>query len=88
MAPWLLTAAYAASDRLQHIWADMAYRGQRLRTWVEEECGWTLEIAWLGLIDQISRCTAAASAVGSDVVRTANARGLKTPISFSCVAGW
>ena len=30
--------------RLQHIWADMAYRGQRLRTWVEEECGWTLEI--------------------------------------------
>ena len=22
----------------------MAYRGQRLRTWVEEECGWRLEI--------------------------------------------
>jgi transposase len=22
----------------------MAYRGQRLRTWVEEECEWTLEI--------------------------------------------
>jgi putative transposase len=44
MAPWLFAAAYAAFDRLQHIWADMAYRGQRLRTWVEDECGWTLEI--------------------------------------------
>ena len=22
----------------------MAYRGQRLRTWVEDECGWILEI--------------------------------------------
>ena len=22
----------------------MAYRGQRLRTWVEEQCGWNLEI--------------------------------------------
>jgi putative transposase len=22
----------------------MAYRGQRLRTWVEDECGWTLDI--------------------------------------------
>src|ERR687893_1332425 len=44
MAPWLLVAAYAAFDRLQHIWADMAYRGQRLRTWIEEACGWTLEI--------------------------------------------
>jgi putative transposase len=44
MAPWLLAAAYESCDRLQHIWGDMAYRGQRLRTWVEEECGWTLEI--------------------------------------------
>jgi putative transposase len=44
MAPWLLAAAYAAFDQLQHIWADMAYRGQRLCTWAEEECGWTLEI--------------------------------------------
>jgi transposase len=44
MAPWLFAAAYAACERLQHVRADMAYRGQRLRTWVTEECGWTLEI--------------------------------------------
>jgi putative transposase len=44
MAPWLFAAAYAAFERLQHIWADMAYRGQRLRAWVAEACGWTLEI--------------------------------------------
>ncbi len=44
MAPWLLAAAYEAFDRLQHLWADMASRGQRLRTWVAEACGWTLEI--------------------------------------------
>jgi putative transposase len=44
MAPWLFAAAYATCDRLQHVWADMAYRGQRLRTWVEDECGWTLDI--------------------------------------------
>jgi putative transposase len=44
MAPWLLAAAYEACERLQHIWADMAYRGQRLRHWVEQECEWTLDI--------------------------------------------
>jgi transposase len=44
MASWLFAAAYMAFDRLQHIWADMAYRGQWLRTWVGEECGWTLAI--------------------------------------------
>jgi putative transposase len=44
MAPWLLAAAYEACERLQHIWADMADRGQRLRTWVEQECEWTLDI--------------------------------------------
>ena len=43
MAPWLFAAAYAACERLRHIWADMAYRGQRLRTWVEDACGWTLD---------------------------------------------
>jgi putative transposase len=43
-APWLLAAAYEACDRLRWIWADMAYRGQQLRTWVEQECGWILEI--------------------------------------------
>jgi transposase len=44
MAPWLFAAAYAVFERLQHIWADMASRGQRLRTGVEEQCGWTLDI--------------------------------------------
>jgi putative transposase len=44
MAPWLFAAAYAAFDRLQHIWADMAYRGQQLRAWIMEQCGWHLEI--------------------------------------------
>jgi transposase len=44
MAPWLLAAAYETCERLRHVWADMAYRGQRLRAWVEDECGWTLEI--------------------------------------------
>lgn len=44
MAPWLLAAAYEVCHRLQHIWADLASRGQRLRTWVEEACGWSLEI--------------------------------------------
>jgi putative transposase len=44
MAPWVFAAAYAVVDRLQHTWADMAYRDQWLRTWVAEACGWTLEI--------------------------------------------
>jgi putative transposase len=44
MAPWLLVAAYECWTRLQHIWADMAYRGQRLHTWMEEARGWILEI--------------------------------------------
>ena len=44
MAPWLLAAAYARGERLQHIWADMAYRGQRLRAWITEACGWALEV--------------------------------------------
>jgi len=44
MAPWLLAAAYDSGQRLRHLWANMAYRGQRLREWIAEECGWTLEI--------------------------------------------
>jgi putative transposase len=44
MAPWVLAAAHESCERLQHIWADMAYRGRQLRTWVEDECGWTLEV--------------------------------------------
>ena len=39
-----MAAAYGICERLQHIWADMAYCGQRLRAWVEQECGWTLDI--------------------------------------------
>jgi transposase len=45
MAPWLLAAAYETFDRLQCIWAEMAYRGLQLRTWLEQECGWFLDIA-------------------------------------------
>jgi transposase len=44
MTPWLLAAACEVSERLRHIRADMAYRGQRLRTWVAEACGWPLEV--------------------------------------------
>src|SRR5262245_18726833 len=43
MAPCHLVAAYETGERLQHIWADMAYRGQRLCTWVQQECGWRSE---------------------------------------------
>jgi transposase len=44
MAPWLFAAAYAAVERWPHIGADMADRGQQLRTWGTQECGWLLEI--------------------------------------------
>jgi putative transposase len=43
MAPWLLAAVSELCTRLRHIWADMASRGQRLHTWVEDACGWPLE---------------------------------------------
>jgi putative transposase len=44
MAPWLLATAYEVCPRLQHIWADVAYRGRQLRTWREDACGWSLEV--------------------------------------------
>jgi hypothetical protein len=44
MAPWLLAAAYEICGLWPHTWADMAYRGQRLRTWMEDACSWILEI--------------------------------------------
>jgi putative transposase len=44
MAPWVFAAADAAFGRWPHSWADMASRGQQLRTWVAEACGWGLEI--------------------------------------------
>jgi putative transposase len=43
-APWLWALADEACARWRPIWADMAYRGQRLRTWVEQACGWTRAI--------------------------------------------
>ena len=60
MAPWLLATVYELCTRLRHIWADMASRGQRLRTWVEDACGWTLEvvertIAWIGRYRRLSK---------------------------------
>lgn len=43
-AKLVLTKALAATfPRLQHLWADAGYQG-KLRTWVAEELGWTLEI--------------------------------------------
>ena len=44
MAPGLLAAAYETCARWRYVWADMAYRGQRLRTWGEEACEWPLDI--------------------------------------------
>ena len=44
MAPWWFAAAAAVVERLRPSWTDMAARGQRRRTWVEEACGGTLEI--------------------------------------------
>jgi len=44
MAPGRFAAAYERCARWRHVGADMAYRGQRLRAWVEDECGWTREM--------------------------------------------
>jgi len=41
---FVLGAASALCDRLKLIWADMGYRGARLKTWIEQECGWQVEI--------------------------------------------
>ena len=30
--------------RLKLIWADMGYRGAELKNWIEQDCGWKLEI--------------------------------------------
>jgi len=42
-APLLLTALADAFPRLQHVWADMGYRGSAVE-WVKEQLGWTIEI--------------------------------------------
>lgn len=41
---FVLGAAYSVCDRLKLIWADMGYRGARLKAWVEQELKWKLEI--------------------------------------------
>jgi transposase len=66
---FVLGAAYAVSDRLELIWADMGYRGERLKTWVEQVCGWKLEIVkrpskW-GALPHRCRATAYAALHGA-----------------------
>jgi len=39
-----LAAVKVVSERLQLIWADMGYRGQGLKEWIEKECKWQLDI--------------------------------------------
>jgi len=39
-----LAAVKVVSERLQLIWADMGYRGQGLKEWLEKECKWQLDI--------------------------------------------
>lgn len=40
----VLGAAKLVCGRLKMIWADMGYRGQLLKEWVEKECKWEMEI--------------------------------------------
>ena len=42
-AKTLLSQIKGQMSRLQHIWADGAYRGELIE-WVQEHCGWVLEI--------------------------------------------
>jgi len=41
---FVLGAAYAVCDRLKLIWADMGYRGSKLKAWIEQELEWKIEI--------------------------------------------
>lgn len=41
---FVLGAAYAVCNRLQLIWADMGYRGEKLKSWIEQELEWKMEI--------------------------------------------
>jgi len=43
VAPWLFLAVHVLFSRLQLIWADGGYSGE-LVAWVQQFCGWTLEI--------------------------------------------
>jgi putative transposase len=40
----VLGETHTVSERLRLVWADMGYRGERLKQWIEGECGWVLEI--------------------------------------------
>ncbi len=40
----VLGAAYGVCERLKLIWADMGYRGERLKQWIEQELQWKMEI--------------------------------------------
>jgi putative transposase len=41
---FVLAAAKAVCDRVKLGWADMGYRGNQLKQWVEQECKWELDI--------------------------------------------
>ncbi len=40
----VLSAVLGICHRLKLIWADMGYRGEQLKIWVEQVCRWKLEI--------------------------------------------
>lgn len=40
----VLSAGKAISNRLELVWADMGYRGPKLKQWIEQECKWQLDI--------------------------------------------
>jgi putative transposase len=40
----VLSAAKALCSRMTLVWADMGYRGEKLKQWMERECPWQLDI--------------------------------------------
>jgi hypothetical protein len=40
----VLGAAYGLCEGLKLIWGDMGYRGEKLKTWIEQQLEWKLEI--------------------------------------------
>ena len=40
----VLAATKAVCDRMKLVWADMGYRGNHLKQWIEQECHWELDI--------------------------------------------
>jgi transposase len=41
---FVLGTAYGVCERLKLIWADMGYRGEKLKTWIEQQLEWKMEI--------------------------------------------